>query len=1310
MVADRAGLRLKRTTTTFLAALGLVGGSLSPGSMPAVASSAADYTIWQPSTVAVPYQAVTDPNSVEVGVKFRVDVVGQVTGLRFFKGAGNGGTHLGNLWSSTGALLASATFTNETATGWQQVNFATPVSINPGVTYVASYFAPAGHYAYARGFFASSGVDNPPLHALASGVDGLNGVFAYSNVSTFPSSDFNSSNYWVDVVFNAIVTTPPFVIAESPNPGATGVALNPEATATFNEEVQPSSISFVLTDPTGTSVPATMVFELYGQTRAVTLQPNQNLTPSTAYTATVSGAIDRSGNTMPSPASWSFTTTNVTSPSSSSAGQWGPDQAWPIVAIHSVVLSTGSVLQWDLQSPGITEQVWNPVTNSFTSSAMLQSGWCAGQVQLADGRVLEFGGTENNAPANRFAAIYDPSSNTTTRMADMHLPRWYPAGVRLGDGRIVVISGQVTESTWADTPEVFDPASNTWTLLSGVSTSDVHEDLYPNVYLLPSGKILVFATSTGQTRLLDVAAQTWTPGPTSPIFNGSSAMFAPGKFIVSGGTAVPAPADSAQSLASVAQAAILDMTAPNPAWQMVSPMNFARGYHNLVTLPDGKVLAVGGTPTFSTAAAVGVLPAEEWDPTTGRWTTLAPERDPRMNHSTAVLLPDGTVLAAGGGHEPGFSPFDYSTAEVYQPPYLFRTGGPLISSAPASSGYGAAVPIGTPNPSAITSVALMGLSAQTHKYDTSASYVPLAFSTTSAGLNVTFPSSANVAPPGYYMLFLIDGSGVPSRAQMIQLIGPDLAPPTVGGVSPAANATGVPVSLAPSATFSKPVQQTSVAFTVKDPSGNPVAGSISYNSAMNTATFTPSTDLAYSTAYTATLSGAVDLAGNAMTGSVSWSFTTGITSCPCSLWSSSTLPSVPAAGDPSAVELGVKFSSSTNGFITGIRFYKGAGNTGTHVGNLWSSTGILLASAAFASETASGWQQVSFPGGVAVTAGTTYVASYFTPTGHYAADGTYFASSGVDNAPLHAPANTLSPNGIYRYSSSSTFPSLSNGRGSNYWVDVVFNITGSSDTVPPTVSSVAPASGASSVSPATSISATFSKAVQQGSISLNVQDSGGRPVTGTVSYDPSTYTVAFKPASQLASTTYVTSVTASDLAGNAMTTPFTWSFTTIGQTCPCTMWSSSTVPSMAAVSDAHPIEVGVQFTSDVNGSISGIRFYKGVRNAGTHIGNLWSSTGTLLATATFTNETVSGWQQVTFASPIPVSAGTTYVASYFTPVGYYAADSGYFGSVGWNNQPLHALANGVSGNGVYAYASSSTFPTSSFKATNYWVDVVFTIP
>ena len=143
----------------------------------------------------------TDTKAVELGVKFRSDVTGTITGIRFYKASTNTGTHVAHLWSSAGALLATATFSSETASGWQQVNFSTPVAIAANTVYVASYHTNTGHYSFDNNYFATKGVDNAPLHALANGVSGANSVYAYGTTSTFPSQSYLSTNYWVDVVF-----------------------------------------------------------------------------------------------------------------------------------------------------------------------------------------------------------------------------------------------------------------------------------------------------------------------------------------------------------------------------------------------------------------------------------------------------------------------------------------------------------------------------------------------------------------------------------------------------------------------------------------------------------------------------------------------------------------------------------------------------------------------------------------------------------------------------------------------------------------------------------------------------------------------------------------------------------------------------------------------------------------------------------------------------------------------------------------------------------------------------------------------------
>jgi hypothetical protein len=440
--------------------------------------------------------------------------------------------------------------------------------------------------------------------------------------------------------------------------------------------------------------------------------------------------------------------------------------------------------------------------------------------------------------------------------------------------------------------------------------------------------------------------------------------------------------------------------------------------------------------------------------------------------------------------------------------------------------------------------------------------------------------------------------------------------------------------------------------------------------------------------------------------------TVGARSCPCSIWSTAAVPDTPSDPDSSPTEIGVKFRSDVAGQVTALRFYKSTANTGTHVGHLWTSSGTLLATVTFTGETASGWQQATLSPPVTLAANTTYVASYFAPNGHYAGDVGYFAASGRDAVPLHAPRDGADgPNGVYRFGTG--FPTLA-WESANYWVDVVFSPSGTTpDTTPPTVTTRSPAAGATGVATSTAVTATFSEPVQSGTIAMTLRDPGGVAVPGSVSYNGTTRQATFTPAAALAaSTAYTASVSgAADPSGNVMA-PVSWSFTTGAAPppsgCPCSIWSTSVTPGTTSDPDTSAVEVGVRFRSNVAGQVTGVRFYKGSGNTGTHVGHLWTSSGTLLATVTFTGETATGWQQATFGTPVSVSANTTYVVSYYAPNGRYAADNSYFGGSGVTNGPLQALQDGVDGaNGVYRYGSGGGFPSNTWESSNYWVDLIF---
>ncbi|MFI6562237.1 DUF4082 domain-containing protein [Streptomyces sp. NPDC050534] len=440
--------------------------------------------------------------------------------------------------------------------------------------------------------------------------------------------------------------------------------------------------------------------------------------------------------------------------------------------------------------------------------------------------------------------------------------------------------------------------------------------------------------------------------------------------------------------------------------------------------------------------------------------------------------------------------------------------------------------------------------------------------------------------------------------------------------------------------------------------------------------------------------------------------TVGPQACPCTIWPASAVPGTVNGGDGSSLELGVKFRTTVAGSITGVRFYKSPANTGTHTGSLWTASGTRLATGTFSGETASGWQQLNFATPISVKANTTYVASYFAPNGGYSYDGGYFNDSDAGLAPLTGlKSGTDGGNGVFHYGSTSAFPN-SQSSGSNYWVDVVLD-TSTASTTPPTVTSTSPTSGATATSITAPVSATFSAAVDTDSVTFTVKDPDGNAVPGSVTF-PSANKATFTPSTQLSlHTTYTASVQASDVWGNAMTDPVTWSFTTDSTppavTCPCTLWPASATPATTDVTgDANSVELGTRFTSSAAGWITGVTFYKGTGNTGTHTGSLWSDTGTLLASGTFTNETASGWQTLTFATPVAVTADTPYVVSYHAPNGNYAVDGGYFAGA-HQSYPLTGTADTTAHhNGLYRYGADPAFPNGSYGSANYWVGPVFT--
>jgi hypothetical protein len=492
-------------------------------------------------------------------------------------------------------------------------------------------------------------------------------------------------------------------------------------------------------------------------------------------------ARDAAGNVA---ASAPVTVTVANSGNISLVGQWSAPFDVGLVAVNSVLLHTGKVLMFQGQfvSTG-TPAVWDPASGSVTQVPnTFYNLFCAGHAQLADGRVLVMGGYDSSSLGAPNANIFDPVTATWSAVPNMAYRRWYPSGTTLPDGRILVTSGaQSCLTCLADIPEIYNPITNKWT---SMTSARLGVPYYPFMYVLPNGKVVDAGANeeTVATSTLDPATGTWTMVDPNVVDGHSSAMYLPGK-ILKTGTA----ADSGTMGNAASTAYVIDMNQATPAWRQVASMAYPRAFQNTTILADGSVLVTGGGTTLDGHdGSKAVLQAELWSPATETWQILAKAQVPRLYHSTALLLPDGRVFSAGGGNDTGTlggPAIDHTQAEIFSPPYLFKGSRPTISSAPSTIQYGSGFTVQTPNAASIATVSLIRLGAVTHAFNEDQRYLALAFQAGSGSLTVQAPANANLAPPGYYMLFIVNTTGVPSLAAFVRFPSPseDSIPPTAPG-------------------------------------------------------------------------------------------------------------------------------------------------------------------------------------------------------------------------------------------------------------------------------------------------------------------------------------------------------------------------------------------------------------------------------------------------------------------------------------------------------------------------------------------------
>jgi hypothetical protein len=558
---------------------------------------------------------------------------------------------------------------------------------------------------------------------------------------------------------------------------------------------------------------------------------------------------------------------------------------------------------------------------------------------------------------------------------------------------------------------------------------------------------------------------------------------------------------------------------------------------------------------------------------------------------------------------------------------------------------------------------------------------------------VTFTPTAGYTGPASFIYSISDGKGgVASGTVSLNVTAPPNNAPVANNDSGYSTVQGNALTIQASSLLINDTDLDGDTLTITGiVAGSAANGLATFNAQTNSISFVPTAGYVGAASFSYSVS---DGRGGTATANVSLNVV-----APASgvgLFSSSDTPANLSDPDSVQVNLGMKFVTSQSGSITGVRYYKGAGDTGTHTGSLWTSTGTLLASATFTNETSSGWQTVTFSSPVTVTAGTTYVASYHS-NGHYTSTGGYFSTAHT-TGPLTAPA---SGNGLYAYGNGNLFPTASYG-STNYWVDVVFS-AGSGGT---NQSPVAVNDGGFSTAKNTTLTINASSLLTNDSDpnndTLTITGVSGA-VNGSATFDAQANTITFVP------TTGYTGSAAFNYAvsdGHGGTASAGVTLSVVDPAATVSLFSASSTPSMVSVNDPNPVELGLKFQASTNGDITGIRFYKGALNTGTHTADLWSATGTLLASATFTTETASGWQQVQFATPVSITAGTTYIASYHTS-GNYSADPALFAN-SVSNGPLTAPSSSlIGGNGVYAYGTNSLFPSNTYNSTSYGVDVLF---
>lgn len=449
----------------------------------------------------------------------------------------------------------------------------------------------------------------------------------------------------------------------------------------------------------------------------------------------------------------------------------------PINPVHASVMHNGKVLMIEGKntSPSPLGAIWDPATQTATTFPLTYTMFCDAMVVLPDGRPFVMGGTLSFKPftGQDKSSAYDLTTGVFHDQASMADGRWYPTGTVLDDGKVMVFSGQDEgPGDTNNTVEIFTANSGIGSWSAPVSSQPFVPPLYPRLHLLPDGRI--FYSGSGITsEFYDLTTQKWTVCCTtnfkSDRFYGTSVLlplspatgYKPQVMILGGDATATATTE------------IIDLSASNPQWAFGPPMSEARVQLNATILPSGNVLVTGGS-AMNEDATTASFNADLYNPKTNSFTSAGMNSVPRLYHSNAILLPDATVILTGSN--PPNVPYE-NRVELYQPAYLFNPDGtkakrPLITSVIGGAiAYNSTFQIQTPDAASIASVVVIRPAGVTHAFNMEQRLVELSVTVANAAsgtLTVVAPPSGKIAPPGYYLLFIVNTSGVPSVGQFVQ--------------------------------------------------------------------------------------------------------------------------------------------------------------------------------------------------------------------------------------------------------------------------------------------------------------------------------------------------------------------------------------------------------------------------------------------------------------------------------------------------------------------------------------------------------------